>query len=208
MTIRAERAERIYTTYSGVYDLLFDTILHPGRERAVEALKVRPGDRVLEVGVGTGLSLLFYPSHCEVTGIDISAAMLEKAEKRARELGMRNLVLLRMEAEHLTLADASFDRVLASYVISTVADPRRVVQELWRVCRPGGTVVILNHFRSPNRILASAERALTPLTRRLGFVLDLGLEGIVGNGHFTLDGIEKVNLPPLWSVVRLTRRPG
>lgn len=207
MAMSAEKVERIYDSYSGVYDLLFNGIMQPGRERAVLALSIQPGDRVLEVGVGTGLSLPYYPLHCEIVGIDISDPMLRKASERCRELGIRGAEFLRMEAERMTLPDESFDRVLASYVMSAVADPHRVTAELWRVCRPGGTIVLLNHFRSRHRLVAAGERALTPLSKRFGFVLDLALERLIANGFFTVEGIEKVNMPPLWSLVRLRRNP-
>jgi phosphatidylethanolamine/phosphatidyl-N-methylethanolamine N-methyltransferase len=200
-----DKVERIYNSYSGVYDLIFNGVLQPGRERAVQALGVEAGDRILEVGVGTGLSLPYYPRHCEIVGIDISPPMLRKASDRARELGLRRARFLRMEAERMDLPDRSFDRVVASYVMSTVTDPSRAMLEFWRVCRPGGTIVILNHFGSHRRILAIAERALTPLSRRLGFVLDLSMDMLVVDGLFTVEGIERVNMPPLWSLVRLRR---
>jgi len=92
-------------------------------------------------------------------------------------------------------------------VMSTVADPQRVFEELRRVSRPGGTVVLLNHFRSRHRLVAMSEKALTPLSRKLGFVLDLGLDDLLDDGDFSLEGVEKVNLPPLWSLVRLRRNP-
>lgn len=203
--LTSEKVERIYTSYSSIYDLLFNTILQPGRERAVLALGVAPGDRVLEVGVGTGLSLPYYPAHCEIVGIDISSAMLEKAEARSRELGLRGTSFQRMEAEKMTFPDASFDRVVASYVMSAVPDPLRVAKELWRVCKPGGTIILLNHFRSRNPVIAMGEKALTPLSRKFGFVLDLGLDNLVDDGRFDLKGIEKVNIPPFWSLVRLAR---
>ncbi len=201
----AESVERIYDSYSGVYDLLFNSVLQPGRERAVHSLGIEPGDRVLEVGVGTGLSLPYYPSYCEVTGIDLSAAMLKRAEERARELGMRRARLLRMGAERMSLPDACFDRVQATYLLSTVPEPAKVLSEIWRVCRPGGTVGILNHFQSRNRLVALGEKVFTPLSRKLGFVLDLHLDQVIGDGRFTVESVERVNNPPLWSLVILTR---
>ena len=205
VSMRIENVERIYDSYSGIYDLLFKSLLQPGRRRAVSALRIEPGDRILEVGVGTGLSLPYYPPHCEITGIDISGEMLKHAEGRARELGLRGARFLRMGAERMDLPTAAFDRVLASYVLSTVSDPDRVLGELWRVCRPGGTVVILNHFRSSNRIVALGERALTPISRRIGFVLDLSLEGIMDGRSFDVESVERVNSPPLWSLVVMRR---
>jgi phosphatidylethanolamine/phosphatidyl-N-methylethanolamine N-methyltransferase len=162
----------------------------------------------LEVGVGTGLSLPYYPPHCEIVGIDISGAMLEKASNRSRELGMRGATFLKMGAEQMTFSEGAFDVVLASYVISTVPDPQRVLSELGRVCRPGGTIVLLNHFQSRHRIIAMGEKVLTPLSRRLGFVLDLTLDRLLTNGDLETESVEKVNIPPLWSLVRLRRKTG
>lgn len=204
MAIRVEHAERIYSTYSGFYDLLFDRLLQPGRERAVEALDVQPGDRILEIGVGTGLSLPLYPRECHITGIDVSPGMIEQAGRRARDMRMRNVSLLKMEAEHMSFPDASFDSVLASYVMSTVADPVRVLHEVHRVCRVGGRIIILNHLRSRNRVIAAFERYLTPVSRRIGFVMDFELDPIL-NGHLSKEGIEKVNFPPFWSLVSLRK---
>jgi phosphatidylethanolamine/phosphatidyl-N-methylethanolamine N-methyltransferase len=203
-----ENAERIYDSYSGIYDLIFRNILQPGREMAVSALGIRPGHHVLEVGVGTGLSLPYYPLQCRLTGIDISAEMLKHAEIRAREHGLSGARFLRMGAEEMDLPDASFDSVLATYVLSTVSDPGRVLSELRRVCRPGGRVVVLNHFGSRNRLVALGERALTPISRRLGFVLNLSMENLLDGGGFTLERLEKVNIPPFWSLVVLSREKG
>ncbi len=196
-----ERAEQIYSSYSGVYDLLFDTILQPGRRRAIDAMAIRPGDTILEVGVGTGLSLPYYPTHCRLTGIDISGPMLRHAAERAEALPDLDVDLLQMSAERLLWPEATFDKVLLPYVISCVADPAKVLSEVHRVCRPGGRVYFLNHFHSRNRIMAWGERHLTPLSRKLGFVLDLPFEVVSGSGLFTVERIEKVNLLRLWSLV-------
>lgn len=203
MTI--ERAERIYSSYSGIYDLLFDAILKPGRKRAVETMGIETGDRVLEVGVGTGLSLAYYPARCHVTGIDISSPMLRKAAEKVEELGLGNVELVRMSANRLRWPDASFDKVLLSYVISAVERPEQVVLEVQRVCRPGGRVLFLNHFHSRRRVPAWAERRLTPMTRRLGFVLDLPMSVVTGGGRLRVERVERVNVLGLWSLVTCVR---
>lgn len=196
-----ERAEQIYSSYSGVYDLLFDAILQPGRRRAISAMSIEPGDNILEVGVGTGLSLPLYPDGCQVTGIDISLPMLQKAAEKVVRLGKTNINLKRMSAERLKSPEAAFDKVLLSYVISAVEKPACVLREVHRVCRPGGRVLFLNHFHSRTRLMSWGERRLTPLSRRLGFVLDLPLSIITDSGLFRIERIERVNLLGLWSLV-------
>jgi phosphatidylethanolamine/phosphatidyl-N-methylethanolamine N-methyltransferase len=205
-----EGVERIYTSYSDVYDLFFDTILAPGRRRAIEAMGLRPGHRVLEVGVGTGLSLPMYPAGCRVTGIDISEAMLDRARGRIAGLPdgtRRGFELRRMSAESLEADDGAFDRVLLSYVISCVEHPDEVVREVHRVCAPGGRVLFLNHFASRTRPIAWAEKRLSRLTRRLGFVLDLPREVITRTGLFDIERIERVNYPGFWTLAVCVPRP-
>ena len=205
-----EGVERIYSSYSGVYDLFFDTILKPGRRRAIEVMGLSPGHRVLEVGVGTGLSLPMYPAGCRVTGIDISEAMLDRARDRIAALpaaARGSIELLRMSAESLKVDDGAFDRVLLSYVISCVERPDQVVREVHRVCAPGGRVLFLNHFASRRRPIAWAESRLSHLTRRLGFVLDLPLGVITRTGLFDVERVERVNVPGFWTLAVCTPRP-
>lgn len=199
-----ERAEQIYSSYSGVYDLLFDAILQPGRKRAIAAMEIQRGDSILEVGVGTGLSLPLYPEGCRVTGIDISLPMLNKAAEKVMKLGRSNVDLRRMSAERLKWPDATFDHVLLSYVISCVEKPEQVIAEVHRVCKPGGRVLFLNHFHSGNRLVAWGERQLTPLTKRLGFVLDLPFSVVTGSGLFKVERIDRVNLLGMWSLAICT----
>jgi phosphatidylethanolamine/phosphatidyl-N-methylethanolamine N-methyltransferase len=202
-----ERVDRIYSSYSGIYDLVFDAILQPGRRCAVAAMAIKPGDEILEVGVGTGLSLPLYPEGCRVVGIDISSGMLARAERRLARLGRHDVTLRAMSAHHIRYPEATFDCVLLSYVISTVEDPDRVVREVHRVCRPRGKVIFLNHFASRRRLVAAGERRLTPLTRRLGFRLDLPIETITRSGLFRVERHERVNALGLWSLVVCLPQP-
>jgi len=200
-----QHAERIYSSYSHVYDLFFDAVLEPGRRRAIDALALHRGDRILEVGIGTGLSLPHYPRHCSIVGIDISATMLAKASDKVDELERRDVSLMRMSADAIAFSDATFDRILLSHVIGSVEEPRRVLREVHRVCRRGGRVVLLNHFRSRNPIVARGEHHLTPLTRKLGFVLTIPLDLLEEEGLFRLDSVEKVNMLGVSSLVCCTR---
>src|ERR671928_839053 len=151
---------RVYENIAWGYDLVFGPTLHPGRVDAIKRMGIKPGDRVLEVGVGTGINAALYPTDCSVTGIDLSSSMLEKARERVARKGLRNVRLLEMDAARLTFADDSFDIVYAPYLVSVVPDPVQVVKEMRRVCRPGGKIIILNHFRSANPILSRLERAI------------------------------------------------
>ena len=162
---------------------------------------IKPGDRLLEVGVGTGLNADLYPSYSAVTGIDLSSSMLEKARERIARKGVRNVRLLQMDAANLKFADDSFDIVYAPYVISVVPDPVAVTREMRRVCRPGGRIVIVNHFRSDNPVMARIERMISPLTVHVGFKSDLDLPAFLAQAELKPQSIRKVNIPRIWSLV-------
>ena len=192
---------RVYEKLASVYDFTFGPTLHPGRLQAIQRMGISAGDRVLEVGVGTGINLSLYPSGCSVTGIDFSRNMLEKAWERVDSHGLKNVRLFEMDAQDLKFADASFDIVYAPYVISVVPDPVSVAREMLRVCRPGGRVIVLNHFKSPNPILAWIERAISPATVHIGFKADLDLPAFIAQAEFKTVSIEKVNIPRIWSLL-------
>ena len=199
--VENEFVERVYTDISWWYDLFFGPTLHAGRLEAIGRLPIRASDHVLEVGVGTGINACLYPDHCRVTGIDFSAPMLAKARRRIAAHGVDNVELLEMDGAALEFEDDSFDLVYAPYVISVVPDPVAVVREMYRVCRPGGYIVVLNHFRSENRLMAWAERILSPLTVHIGFKADVDLPLFLARTGLTPQSIEKVNIPRIWSLV-------
>ena len=192
---------RVYEKLATVYDFVFGPTLHPGRVDAIRRMAIGPGDRVLEVGVGTGINAPLYPRGCFVTGIDLSGSMLEKARDRIARKGVRNVRLLQMDAASLKFADDTFDIVYAPYVISVVPDPVGVTLEMRRVCRPGGRIVILNHFRSENRVGAWMERIIAPATKYLGFKSDLDLPAFLVQADLKPVSIQKVNVPRIWSLV-------
>jgi phosphatidylethanolamine/phosphatidyl-N-methylethanolamine N-methyltransferase len=198
--------EDVYGYLSPVYDIAFGPILQPGRIKAMERLAIEPGHHVLEVGAGTGINAPLYPRDCHVTAIDLSSEMLDRARARVARLGLTNVRLLAADAARMTFADDSFDRVYAPYTISVVPDPVHVVREMCRVCRPGGRVVILNHFRSTNRAMAKLEEAISPATVHLGFKADLDLEMLMKETGLRPCSVEKVNFPPIWSLVTCVKR--
>jgi phosphatidylethanolamine/phosphatidyl-N-methylethanolamine N-methyltransferase len=192
---------RVYENIAWFYDFTFGPALHPGRMQAIRRMGIKRGDRVLEVGVGTGINADLYPRDCAVTGIDLSAPMLEKARERVARKGIRNVRLLEMDAADIKFADSTFDIVYAPYLISVVPDPVAVVKEMRRVCRPGGRIVILNHFRSAGRIASTLERMIAPFTLYLGFKSDLDLPAFLVQADLQPISIEKVNVPRIWSLV-------
>src|SRR5688500_13329465 len=193
--------DNVYDKLAKVYDLFFGPTLHPGRLKAIERMDIQPGERVLEVGVGTGINLPLYPKQATVTGIDFSSSMLEKARERAARKGLRNMRLLQMDAADLKFADDSFDIVYAPYLISVVPDPVKVACEMRRVCRPGGRIIFLNHFLSPNPVLSRVERLISPLTIHIGFKADLDLPAFLAQAEVKPVSIDKVNWPRIWSLV-------
>lgn len=193
--------EAVYDKLAKGYDWTFGPTLHPGRLTAIQRMGIQPDDRILEVGVGTGINLSLYPKDCTVTGIDFSEQMLEKARERVVRKGIRNARLLQMDAADLKFADSSFDIVYAPYVISVVPDPVKVAREMRRVCRPGGRIIILNHFLSPNPLMSRVERLISPATIHIGFKSDLDLPAFLAQAELEPVSIEKVNLPKWWSLV-------
>jgi phosphatidylethanolamine/phosphatidyl-N-methylethanolamine N-methyltransferase len=198
--MQIEAVKTAYRRYARIYDAVFGPVLQPGRRALLEALKLKPGDRVLEVGVGTGLSLPLYPASVRITGIDVSREMLEKARERVARRRLENVeALLEMDAEEMTLPSASFDKVVAMYVVSVVARPARLLQELHRVCRPDGEIFIVNHFRSENRFIGAVEKALAGFSPQLGFRPDFDLREVLPEYHN--GDVSRVNL--FQKVVRL-----
>jgi phosphatidylethanolamine/phosphatidyl-N-methylethanolamine N-methyltransferase len=160
---------RLYYEFSHLYDLIFRRVFYPRIATVIRSLTLEPAARVLELGVGTGLSLDAYPSHCQVTGIDLAPDMLERAQDKVNRNGWRHVTLEQGDALNLQYADDSFDHVMAFHVVSVVPDPRRMMSEAQRVCRPGGVITIINHFRSQNPAVARLQRTIDPLTRALGW---------------------------------------
>lgn len=201
ISLETSFVEGVYEKMASVYDLFFGITLHHGRAKAIRRMAITPGAEILEVGVGTGIGLPLYPRTCSVTAIDLSDGMLERARTRVRQYNLRNVRLMQMDATQLKFPDKSFDIVYAPYFISCVPDPLAVTREMRRVCKPGGRLVFLNHFLSDNVVGSKLERAIAPLTMRLGFKSDFDLPAFLAQTGLRAASIEKVNVPRIWSLV-------
>lgn len=203
VTLEEKQVRRAYALFSPVYDVLFNKIFEQGRVEAVAALEIRAGDRVLEVGIGTGLNLPLYPSNCSMVGIDLSAKMLRKAQEKILELGMERAASLHlMDASRMTFPDDSFDHALAAYVISAVPDPVAVLLEMKRVVKTGGSIVFINHFKSERRVIGGLEEAIAPICTRFGFKTNLELSPLLQAVNLTPEAMRKVNLLKGWHLIK------
>jgi len=160
---------KAYTRWAPVYDVVFGAVFDQGRRAAISAAK-RVGGRILEVGVGTGISLPDYSPDNRIVGIDLSAGMLRKARQRVAALSLSNVESLEvMDAEHLAFPDASFDVVVANHVISTLPHPQAGLDECARVLRPGGELILVSRIGAECGVRHAVERLLQPIVRRLGW---------------------------------------
>ena len=164
-----ENIKLAYKRWAPVYDHTFGRVAGEGRKHAVEIINQSSG-RVLEVGVGTGLSLPTYKPSIEIVGIDLSPEMLDRARERVDEEDLRNVTgLHEMDAGALTFEANSFDTVVAMYVMTVVPDPEKVMRELARVCKPGGEVILVNHFSTDDGMRGWVERRMAPFGDKLGW---------------------------------------
>lgn len=193
-----------YSRWAPVYDSTFGAVTNIGRRRTVEYINTRPG-KVLEVGVGTGLALKHYTKQMDVTGIDFSEEMLKKAIAKTQELHLHHVKELRqMDARSLDFPDASFDTVAAMHVLSVVPEPERVMAEIARVCKPGGKVVISNHFARTDGVLAALEKFFAPLANAIGWHSDFRIETVLQEKSLIVE--ERKSLPPMGMMTFLVLR--
>ena len=204
--LEKRQVERAYELYAPVYDFIFDWIFAPGRAAAVKQLAIQRSDSVLEVGIGTGLNLPLYPWSCQLTGIDLMQEMLDKAVERVHNLAMPNVTLKVMDATSMDFGENEFDKALATYTVSAVPDPVAVLSEMRRVVKPGGIIVILNHFRSQRRVTGWVEDMLAPLCTRLGWKSNLALEPLLERVAMVPESIDYVNLFKGWRIVTFVNR--
>jgi phosphatidylethanolamine/phosphatidyl-N-methylethanolamine N-methyltransferase len=203
--MQVEAIKKSYRRWAPVYDLTFGRITHRGRALAAAHVNAAGGS-VLEVGIGTGLALDLYAPHVRVIGIDLSVEMLREAEAKARRLRLKTLVgLHQMDARQIAFPEASFDHVAAMHVMSVVPDPERVLDEMARVCRPGGSVMIANHFAGRAEGWSLVERLAAPLANVLGWHADFAIDRVLGHPLLQLEQTIQVRPFGLMTFLRFRR---
>jgi phosphatidylethanolamine/phosphatidyl-N-methylethanolamine N-methyltransferase len=197
-----DNVKTAYKRWAPVYDHTFGKLSTEGRRHAVQIINQSEG-RVLEVGVGTGLSLPDYKKSLEIVGIDLSPEMLEKAQERVSEEGLNNVTgLHEMDASALKFADNQFDTVAAMYVMTVVPDPEKVMKELCRVCKPGGQVMLVNHFSTDDGVRGWVERRMAPFGDKLGWRPVFDVARVMVCPELKL--VEKRDLRP-WGIFTMMR---
>ncbi len=191
-----------YAKMSSYYDLLFEKVFDGGRQKLFQILPKDAPLKILEVGIGTGLSFHCYVPRWHVVGVDFSKAMLAKAVERQRKARPTARVdLLQMDAGKLAFPDDSFDACVAAYVISATPEPIKVLEEMKRVTKPGGSIILLNHFLTENRFVAWVERKISPWCVPMGFRTDLEMKPLLKSAKLDSCRIEKVNVFRLWRLI-------
>jgi phosphatidylethanolamine/phosphatidyl-N-methylethanolamine N-methyltransferase len=192
---------KLYSDFAPLYDKTFGKIFSSRLRSVIETLDIPLGAKVLEVGAGTGTSFPAYPNHCEVIGIDLAPDMLARAQEKILENGWTHLKVMEMNALDLKFPDNSFDYVMAFHVVTVVPDPIRMIQEAKRVCKPGGKIVVVNHFTSTSPLLGFLTEAVDPVTRRLGWSTKLRLKPFVEEAGLEIAEIYKTSKLSLYTVL-------
>ena len=200
---------KAYERWAPVYDLVFGKVFEHGRQSTI-AEADRIGGRILDVGVGTGLSLSDYSSTTKLCGVDISEPMLRKAQSRVRALGLHNVETLAvMDAKNLAFGDSSFDAVVAQYVITAVPDPESTLDEFVRVLKPGGEIILVNHLGAETGFRRAFEQGFSPIARRLGWSPEFPWARLTNwADRAGYQVIERRPMPPMghFSLIRFGRR--
>lgn len=192
---------KAYKRYASNYDRIFGKVFQHGRRALIEKMNFVPGQRVLEVGVGTGLSLPLYPQDVEVVGIDISPDMLWFARNYTNGDGMKKRALSLMDAQCMSFADNSFDKVAVMYVVTVVPEPGKMMEEVRRVCKPGGDILVVNHFSNHHLLPRAVETMMLPFKDLLGFRPRFSLEDFLKENPLHVVETCPVNLLGYWTLI-------
>lgn len=211
MNMDEATTSKIYDCWSKIYDHSFALLVGNRQRRAVEQLRLQPGDRVLDLGVGTGMMLHAYPCYVTVVGMDLSGGMLRRAADKRSQLGLGHCQLLQADAMVPPFAEMSFDHVMISHTISVVSGPDRLLNLAAKLIKPGGRIVLLNHFQSTHPMIAWFEKVLNPIFMKIGWRSDLPMEDVLRGADVEVEYCFKMRLVDIWRIVvlkqpRLPRR--
>ena len=198
-----------YKLVSGFYDYTFGQIFRPGQKKLVSMMECTPKDKVLEIGIGTGTSYKYYPMETEVTGIDISPDMLEKAKKNIRKHNLQNKNVIMMNGEQLKFEDNSFDKVVGMYVVSVTQNPNLLIKEMKRVCKPNGDIYLVNHFsfETDSKFMKILEKGLMPVSKYLGWRPYFPFSEFNAYAKLNVKSISKVNIFDYWGIIHAINTP-
>ena len=198
-----------YKRVSGFYDYTFGQIFRPGQKKLVSMMECTSTDKVLEIGIGTGTSYKYYPMETEVTGIDISPDMLEKAKKNIRKHNLQNKNVIMMNGEQLKFEDNSFDKVVGMYVVSVTQNPNLLIKEMKRVCKPNGDIYLVNHFsfETDSKFMKILEKGLMPVSKYLGWRPYFPFSEFNAYAKLNVQSISKVNIFDYWGIIHAINTP-
>jgi phosphatidylethanolamine/phosphatidyl-N-methylethanolamine N-methyltransferase len=194
---------KIYNIQAHFYDDVAGNMIRRRQKDAIQRMNLKPGEWLLDIGIGTGVSLETYPRDCHVVGIDISEGMLEKAKQRIDEVKLDKAHLALADAMFMPFKDNSFDRILISHVVTVVSDPIKLLNHIKRVGKPGCQIVIINHFQSGYRAMAWLEKVFNPFFVKIGWRSDLNLHELLAQVNLEIDYRYKVRNIDFWDIVFL-----
>ena len=204
-----ETTSRCYDIWAGFYDRTFGALVHKRQIRAIQELRPEPGARILDLGVGTGMTLEHYPDNVTVVGMDLSWGMLDKANQKCREQNLEHCQLVQGDAMAPPFADQSFDHIMVTHTVSVVSEPPKLMHWCRRLLKPGGRVIVLNHFRSDNALIGGIEKLVNPICVKIGWRSDLSLGDCLEGVDLAVRYQFKLATIDLWRIVVLTEpEPG